>query len=220
MNDDSHYLRQGVYQPTSSPTELQAAIARVQAFTFEVCKGQELLSDAVKLVCDAAFQLEASQDALKDVIQDARSNAEERDGYKKSFEMSLADVLVRQRAADEIVEECAKAADSGWGAFRTQELCAKVCERIRALKGKFLLSAQPNGGLTEEQVREKDVMNVLRKHRWLGPVNMGGTCRCNKWKADLMSGIDYYEQYLDHFATALKASLSEPCTSQGGKNGD
>jgi hypothetical protein len=125
--------RQWSHPSVSNPEESK----RAHVHTFKECA-----DELDQWLATRALTLKAAQDALKDAIQDARSNADERDGYKASFEMSMADVLAQQLAADEIVEECAKAV--------LPELCLSEAHSyaIRQLKGKLLLSAQPNGGLT------------------------------------------------------------------------
>jgi hypothetical protein len=129
------------------PADVEAAMIRLQSIDWRESE-QEVKRDIETLtraLATRALALEAVQDALKDVIQDARANAEERDGYKKSFEMSVADVLARQQATDEIVEATLDWVDKFVGTVDDDERVAAK----EHFKGTIALSAQPSGGLTE-----------------------------------------------------------------------
>jgi hypothetical protein len=101
----------------------------------------------------------------------------------------------QQLAADEIVEALREAVitrlrqrEPSSLAWETQQLIVdQVCSK---LKGKFLLSAQPNGGLTEEQVR---VENALRAILEIGKRDMSNP---------------KYDGYFEE----ARAALSEPRT--------
>jgi hypothetical protein len=109
----------------------------------------------------------------------------------------------QQLAADGIVEECAKAAENimcmagDRYEMGIQQGIMEAADAVRALKGKCLLSAQPNGGLTEEiratiiHVLQNDLVNaqdnvarakMQQKRMPFDHDNNNALVRCEEWE--------------------------------------
>jgi hypothetical protein len=120
----------------------------------------------------------------------------------------LATRAQQQLAADEIVEECAKViqdvtkvSTSYPGTFYSYCHLNESIAAIRALKGKFLLSAQPNGGLTAQLSMSQLEAAMVKAHLSFTTTmpNLGG----------LHNLLEY-----------LNLALSEPRTAEGRKGND
>jgi hypothetical protein len=129
--------------------------------------------------------------------------------YRLELESSSSLLCQQQLAADQIVEECAKkieiVAIHACECSVCREIAASVRD-IRALKGKFLLSAQPNGGLTGQQVEALLTMLSNAAALFVLDYNIA------------KSSGDYLDHGIDSvLRPILNLALSEPRTAEGRK---